>query len=104
MPRWWSNMTAREVVRNASERAKALIQTHAQRRQDDVNDGLITPRLAALMVQQYSVGVLDTFTELFGERADASLRYFIDSQVNAIDSTWQVHAKERWAQRPADLA
>lgn len=97
-------MTAGKAVTNARERAVELILTHARRRQDDVDDGLIAPRLAALMVQQYAMGVLDAFTEFYGDRAADPLRRVVDSQVTAIDPSWQIHAKERWAQRPADLA
>jgi len=97
MRRWKAGLTAREEVRNARERAMELVRVHARRRQDDVDDSLTTPRLAALMAQQYSMGVLDTFTELYGDRAAAPLRRVVEREVIAIDPAWRIHAKERWA-------
>ena len=97
-------MTASEAARNAREKAMWLIREHAMARQHDVADGLMTPRLAALMAQRYAMGVLDTFTALYGDRAAGPLGHAVNAEVYAIDPDWQLHASQRWAQRPADLA
>jgi hypothetical protein len=102
--RWRSGLTAREETRQASFRAIELIRLYAQRRRDDVGDGYLTPRLAAVQVQAYSKGVLDTFTEHYGERAARPVGKALEEAVHWIDSDYRQNRTRRWSQRPADLA
>ena len=102
--RWRLRLTAREETQEARARAMTLIELHARRRQDDVDDNQVTPRLAALMTQQYSRGVIDNFIELYGERAAEPLARLMNDKVLTIDPDWLGHTKIRWSQRPADLA
>ena len=66
--------------------------------------GVDTPRLSALLLQKYGVGVIDTVSILFDSPSVASPIYqVLDEKTAKIDPQWQEHMQERWAVRPADI-
>lgn len=102
--RWRHGLTAREETQAARARSIEMVCLHARRRQDDIDDGYITPKLAGFMMQQYGMGVLDAFTELYGERAAEPLRRAVEQQIRAVDPDYSAHAEARRGRRPANLA
>jgi len=66
--------------------------------------GAETPRLAALLVQKYGLGVIDAMTTIFGSPMAADpISQVVDDETARIDPLWREHARERWAGRPADV-
>lgn len=77
---------------------------YANSRKKDVVRGAETPRLAALLLQKYGVGVIDAVSILFDSPRVADPIYqVLDEETAKIDPQWQEHMKERWAGRPADI-
>src|SRR5262245_15874574 len=73
---------------------------YAQNQQKDVYQGLDTDALAALSVQKYSYGMVDTVRELLGDEVATPLLATVDAAVAAFDPAWQ-HAS---AGRPGPRA
>ena len=76
---------------------------YAQNRQKDVHQGRETAELAALLVQKYGYGMVDTARELLGDEVATPLLATVNAAVAALDPAWQQHARLRWAARPARL-
>ncbi|WP_017879674.1 hypothetical protein [Janthinobacterium sp. CG3] len=81
------------------------VREYAQGRQQDVARGAERPRLAALLVQKYGLGIVDTVALLFDSpRAADPISKVVDEETAIIDPDWQENDRQRWAARPADLA
>ncbi len=81
------------------------VREYAQARQQDVARGAERPRLAALLVQKYGLGIVDTVGLLFeSPRAADPISKVVDEETAIIDPDWQENDRQRWAARPADLA
>lgn len=81
------------------------VREYAQARQQDVARGAERPRLAALLVQKYGLGIVDTVALLFeSPRAADPISKVVDEETAIIDPDWQENDRQRWAARPADLA
>ncbi len=90
--------------KSAVERLVQQVKDYANTRAKDVARGAETPRLAALLVQKYGLGVIDTMSILFdGPRAADPISKVVDQEVERLDPLWREHANERWAGRPADV-
>jgi hypothetical protein len=84
---------------------KEKVREYAKGRQQDVARGAERPRLAALLVQKYGRGIVDTVALLFDSpRAADSISKVVDEETAIIDPDWQENDRQRWAARPADLA
>jgi len=81
------------------------VKDYANGRAKDVERGAETPRLAALLLQKYGLGVIDTVSLIFGTpRAADPISHVLDIETAKIDPQWREHNRERWAGRPADLS
>jgi len=88
-----------------------MVRDYAKRRENDVRRGAESPHLAALLVQKYGLGILDTaflFLDTIGGLQNVGtilneLGKTVDDAVVKIDPLWREHAQERWAMRPADV-
>ncbi len=84
---------------------KEKVREYAKERQQDVARGAERPRLAALLVQKYGRGIVDTVALLFDSpRAADPISKVVDEETAIIDPDWQENDRQRWAARPADLA
>lgn len=80
------------------------VKDYADGRAMDVARGAETPRLAALLVQKYGLGIVDAVAAIFeSPEVVGPIAKLVDDEVVRIDPLWQEHAKERWAGRPADV-
>lgn len=83
-----------------------LVKSYAKSRASDVARGAESPRLAALLVQKFGLGVSSTATLLLRDSYKEGLRFLgeaIDREVEAIDPLWRENAKIRWKGNPADI-
>ena len=81
------------------------VRQYAQERMSNVTRGAETPRLSALMLQKYGLGVAEAVTIIFDDNRVADpIRAATDHEVSKIDPDWSKHARERWAGRPADVS
>jgi hypothetical protein len=70
----------------------------------DVARGTKTPRLAALLLQQYGRGLEDATTVFLSNiRSSALIGRVVNKEVCKIDPEWGEHDRELWAGRPADV-
>jgi hypothetical protein len=81
-----------------------MVKRYAQDRAQNVERGLETPRLAALLVQKYGRGVVDAIIYVFDNaRAADPVWRVLDAETAKIDPDWRAHDRDRWEGRPADL-
>lgn len=81
------------------------VREYARGRRADVERGLETPRLAALLVQKYGRGAVETVQTIFDNNRDAdAVQRAVDAETARIDPSWREHDRERWTWRPADVA
>lgn len=86
------------------ERLVQQVKDYADGRATDVARGAETPRLAALLVQKYGLGMVHAVTTIFGTpRAADRIYKATDDETAKIDPRWREHAQERWNGRPADV-
>lgn len=103
-------MPEQKDVKQATRDAVGLIQEYARSRSKDVACGLVTPRLAGLLVQKYAVGVKDLLAVVYGNHSSAEIAAVRevaeagDAAVESIDPYWREHGRQRWATKPSDLA
>lgn len=89
----------------AIDRLVLKVKEYANGRAKDVDRGAETPRLAALLLQKYGVGVIDTVSLIFDSpRAADPISNVLDQETAKIDPQWRENNRERWAGRPADLS
>lgn len=80
------------------------VQHYAEDRRSDVARGAETPRLAALILQKYGLGMAKAAAVIFDSpRAADSIMTVLDEETAKIDPNWRDNARLRWAARPADL-
>ncbi|MNW32191.1 hypothetical protein D3C74_91290 [compost metagenome] len=78
--------------------------SYAKSKAQDVDRGKESPRLAALLLQKYGVGVVDAAAVIFDTpRAADPIYRVLDEETVKIDPLWREHNKERWQSSPADL-
>jgi hypothetical protein len=88
----------------AIRHALTLIDLHAQYRRHDIEDGLITPRYAAVMVIKHAQGMGELLCEQFGPKAAASIWKAQEAIVRELDPVYQTNRTRREAARPLDFA
>jgi hypothetical protein len=93
-----------EAKATAIRHALNLIELQARYRQRDIEDGLITPRYAAVMVIKHAQGMAELLCEQFGPKAAASLWKAQKAIVREIDPAYQTNRTIREAARPLDFA
>lgn len=80
------------------------IKDYARGRSQDVARGAETPRLAALLLQKYGLGLLDAAAVIYDNpRMADPISLVLDEETAKIDPQWREHNQERWAGRPADV-
>lgn len=80
------------------------VKDYASGRAKDVARGAETPALAALLLQKYGTGVIDTASLIFeSPRAADPIFQVLDKETAKIDPRWREHTKQRWSGRPADV-
>lgn len=80
------------------------VRQYAAGRASDVARGAETPRLAALLLQKYGLGVVDAVAAIYDTpRAADPISKVVDEETAKIDPLWREHNRERWAARPADV-
>lgn len=88
----------------AVERLVQRVRDYASGRASDVVRGAETPRLAALLLQKYGLGVVDAVAVVFDTpRAADPISKVLDEETSKIDPRWREHNQERWAGHPADV-
>lgn len=88
----------------AIERLVRQVKDYASGRAKDVARGAETPRLAALLMQQYGRGLVDAVSAIYDTpRAADPISNVVDEETAKIDPLWREHDRERWAGRPADV-
>jgi hypothetical protein len=88
----------------AVERLIRAVKDFADGRVKDVARRAETPKLAALLVQKYGLGVVDAAAAIFeSPRTVGPIGEVVDEETAKIDPLWREHARERWAGRPADV-
>lgn len=88
----------------ASENLILELREYASLRQRDVARGAESPRLAALLVQKFGLGLSKAVERIYGSpRAADPINSAVDVCVAQIDPNWREHARERWNGRPADV-
>ncbi|AQH06075.1 hypothetical protein A9R05_42755 (plasmid) [Burkholderia sp. KK1] len=103
-------MPEHKDVQQAVRGAVGLIQEYARSRSKDVACGLVTPRLAGLLVQKSALGVKDLLRAVYGDDSSVEIAAFRevaeagDAAVEPIDPDWREHGRRRWATKPSDLA
>lgn len=81
------------------------LRAYVDGRISDVARGAETPRLAALLVQKYGLGLADATAEFLEGRSGAGeIAKATDEAVHRIDPDWREHARLRWGLRPADIS
>ncbi|RRJ54961.1 hypothetical protein EHV15_35930 [Paenibacillus oralis] len=86
------------------DRLVLKVKEYADGRARDVARGAETPRLAALLLQKYGSGVIDTVSLILDTpRAADPISKILDEETARIDPQWREHDRERWLGRPADL-
>jgi hypothetical protein len=93
---------------NAKREVESLVREvreYAAGRASDVARGAETPRLAALLLQKYGLGVAKAVEVIFDNpRVADPIIAVLDEETAKIDLDWREHDRERWAARPADVA
>ncbi|MFB8378119.1 hypothetical protein [Paenibacillus taichungensis] len=80
------------------------VKDYANGRAKDVARGAESPRLAALLLQKYGLGVISAVSLIFDSpRAADPILEVLDQETAKIDARWREHDRERWSWRPADL-
>lgn len=88
----------------AIERLVREVQRYASGRSRDVERGAETPRLAALLLQKYGLGIIQAVSVIYeSPRAADPILYALDSEIERIDPDWRENHRLRWAARPADI-
>lgn len=81
------------------------VKDYANGRAECVARGAETPRLAALLLQKYGLGVVDTVTVIYDTpRAADPIFQVLDEETTKIDPQWRTHELQRWKGRPADVS
>lgn len=97
------NLNLRKKIQND---ITAKILKYAENRMDNINRGLETPRLAALLVEKYVLGCHETLyslEEIGLKTISNEILKIGDSICNSIDPNFNENKKKRWATKPADL-
>ncbi|ACK98573.1 MULTISPECIES: hypothetical protein [Bacillus cereus group] len=80
------------------------IREYANGRRNDVARGAETPRLAALLLQKYGIGMIDAVSTIYeSPRVADDIFKVLDLETAKIDPNWIEHNKERWKAKPADI-
>lgn len=81
------------------------IENYAAARANDVRRGAKTPRLAALMIQNYGAGQCHALRTIYGNpQACDAAQDTVEAACDVIRPQWRSDTQRRWAARPADLA
>lgn len=96
-----------EQEKYALEQLAIRVKDYASVRTKSVARGAETPTLAALLLQQYALGIQDAVAIIFDENRVAldCFRSFVDvdDEIAKIDPQWREHGRERWKFSPADI-
>lgn len=80
--------------KNVIDKLVQEVINYASSRKKDIVRGVDTPRLAALLLQKYGVGVIDAVSILFDSPSVAVPIYqVLDEKTAKIDPQWQEHMK-----------
>ncbi|WP_433947018.1 hypothetical protein [Paenibacillus sp. SN-8-1] len=80
------------------------VKEYADGRAKDVERGAETPRLAALLLQKYGLGVIEAVSMIYDTpRAADPISKVLDEETTKINPQWREHDRERWTGRPADI-
>jgi hypothetical protein len=91
-------------IRHAVEKLAREVKEFAAGRASDVERGAETPRLAAMLLQQYGRGVVAAVGVIYeSPRIADPIQTLLDEETAKIDPLWKEHARERWDGRPADV-
>lgn len=89
---------------NKIENLVFKIEEYAKGKINDVKRGAETPILAALLLQKYGEGIIQSVITIYDDNRIADfIQVTLDREVSKIDPEWREHAKERWERRPADI-
>lgn len=92
-------------AKRAVESLVREVREYAAGRASDVARGAETPRLAALLLQKYGLGVAKAVAVIYDSPRVADLVVAVLGEETAkIDPDWREHDRERWDARPADVA
>ena len=80
----------------AINRLVQKVKEYADGRSESVTRGAETPRLAALLLQKYGLGIADAIATIYDTPRD--------EETMKIDPQWKEHNKIRWTSKPADIA
>lgn len=96
-----------EQEKYALEQLAIRVKDYASVRTKNVARGAETPTLAALLLQQYALGIQDSVAIIFDENRVAldCFRSFVDvdAEIAKIDPQWREHGRDRWKFSPADI-
>ncbi|ONG73305.1 hypothetical protein BKK44_08300 [Bacillus cereus] len=89
----------------AINRLVQKVKEYADGRSESVSRGAETPRLAALLLQKYGLGIADAIATIYDTpRAADPIFQILDEETMKIDPQWKEHNQVRWTSKPADIA
>ncbi|MEM6483900.1 MAG: hypothetical protein AAF662_02780 [Pseudomonadota bacterium] len=93
------------LLEQFANEAASAIRAYAQKRSGDVDEGLETPELAALLVEKYAMGIVEAGTLLTNilKLPSLDLTHVARDAVAKIDPQARKHRQRRWASRPAGI-